>query len=46
VPVTPQEAYVEALQGHYAKAGSRDDQVRALKEVIMAILQSQYYQVC
>jgi hypothetical protein len=46
LPVTPREAYVEALQGHYAKAGDREAQVRALKEVILAVLQSQYYQVC
>ncbi len=46
LPVRPKGAYNEALQSHFAKAGNREDQIRALKQVILAILQSQYYQVC
>lgn len=46
LPVRPKEAYTEALQNHYAKAGSKEEQVLALKQAILAILQSQYYQVC
>ena len=46
LPVRPKEAYTEALQSHFAAASGKEEQVAALKQAIMAILQSQYYQVC
>ncbi|MFV1993938.1 MAG: DUF1800 family protein, partial [Verrucomicrobiales bacterium] len=46
LPVLPRKEYVDALQAHFAKAQSREEEVQALKQVILAILQSQYYQVC
>lgn len=43
LPVRPVEGFVSLLNQHYAKA---DNKVAALRQVILTILQSQYYQVC
>ncbi len=46
LPLNPSEAYTRPLFDYYHKAEGDDKRVEALKNVILAILQSQYYQIC
>ena len=44
--VRPADSYVIPLREHFGKAEGLDDRVTALREILLTILQSQYYQVC
>lgn len=44
--ITPNDEYTVPLQEHFAKADGEADRIARLKQIIQAILQSQYYQVC
>ncbi|MCF6311911.1 MAG: DUF1800 domain-containing protein [Verrucomicrobiales bacterium] len=44
--ITPNDDYTVPLQEHFARASDDEDRVVRLKQIIQAILQSQYYQVC
>ena len=46
VAVDVGEAFTGPLKEHLAKAKTEDEKVAALRRVILAVLQSQYYQVC
>lgn len=46
LPITPNDEYTVPLQEHFAKADGEEDRVTRLKQIIQAILQSQYYQIC
>ncbi|NOY00126.1 MAG: DUF1800 domain-containing protein [Verrucomicrobia bacterium] len=46
LPITPNDEYTVPLQEHFSRASDEKDRVVKLKQIIQAILQSQYYQVC
>jgi len=44
--VRPSDSYIIPLQEHYGKSEGVEGKVKALRDIILTILQSQYYQVC
>ncbi len=46
LPLKPSTAYTQPLFDYYNQAEDDEKRVEALKNVILAILQSQYYQIC
>jgi len=46
IPIRPSDSYVVPLREHYGKSEGIEEKVQSLREVILTILQSQYYQVC